>query len=314
MRAVVLVGGQGTRLWPLTDEIPKAMLPIGGIPMIERMVSFLATHGITEVVLSMGFLPDAFAEGYPNGNCSGIPLHYVVEPEPLDTAGAIAFAATHVGINDTFIVQNGDVLTDLDIGTLLATHRRSGAEGTIALIPVDDPSRFGVVPTDESGKVLGFVEKPASGEAPTKLVNAGIYVLEPSVLRRIPAGMRVSVERDVFPAMATEEALYAMACEASWIDAGTPATYLQANLDTLSDPAGSVVDKSAQVAASAVVERCVVLAGASIGENAVVQDSIIGPRLTVGASAHILAHSVLGTGAVVAEAEYLNNQCRPEVT
>ena len=238
----------------------------------------------------------------------------MVEPEPLDTAGAIAFAATHVGINDTFIVQNGDVLTDLDIGTLLATHRRSGAEGTIALIPVDDPSRFGVVPTDESGKVLGFVEKPASGEAPTKLVNAGIYVLEPSVLRRIPAGMRVSVERDVFPAMATEEALYAMACEASWIDAGTPATYLQANLDTLSDPAGSVVDKSAQVAASAVVERCVVLAGASIGENAVVQDSIIGPRVTVGASAHILAHSVLGTGAVVAEAEYLNNQCRPEVT
>ncbi len=318
MRAVVLVGGHGTRLRPLTNDVPKAMLPIGGVPMIEHMVSHLAGHGITEVVLSMGFLPDAFAEGYPDGTCAGIPLHYAVEPEPLDTAGAIAFAATHAGIDadshDSFLVQNGDVLTNLDIDALVAAHLTVGAEGTIALTAVDDPSRYGVVPTDSSGKVLGFVEKPAPGQAPTNLVNAGTYVLEPSVLGRITAGVRVSVERQVFPAMAADGTLYAHLSEASWIDAGTPTTYLQANLETLADPTSSVVDESAQVAPGAAVERSVVLAGASIGENAVVKDSIIGPGAVVGASAHVAAHCVLGAGAVVADGESLIGQCRPEVT
>ena len=313
----MLVGGHGTRLRPLTNDVPKAMLPIGGVPMIERMVGHLADHGITEVVLSMGSLPGAFAEGYPDGTCAGIPLHYAVEPEPLDTAGAIAFAAAHAGIDanshDSFIVQNGDVLTDLDIGALVASHRGTDAEGTIALTAVDDPSRYGVVATDETGRVLGFVEKPAPGEASSNLVNAGTYVLEPSVLRRITPGVRVSVERQVFPAMVADGTLYAMAAEASWIDAGTPATYLQANLDTLADPSGSVVDESAQVATSAVVERSVVLAGAAIGENAVVKDSIIGPGASVGASAHVLSHSVLGTDAVVADGERLVGQLCPEV-
>ncbi len=317
MRAVVLVGGHGTRLRPLTNDVPKAMLPIGGVPMIERMVSHLAGHGITEVVLSMGFLPGAFAEGYPDGTCVGIPLHYAVEPEPLDTAGAIAFAATHAGIDadshDSFLVQNGDVLTNLDVDALVAAHLTVGAEGTIALTAVDDPSRYGVVTTDSSGKVLGFVEKPAPGQAPTNLVNAGTYVLEPSVLGRIPVGVRVSVERQVFPAMAADGTLYAHATEASWIDAGTPATYLQANLETLADPTSSVVDESAQVAPGAAVERSVVLAGASIGENAVVKDSIIGPGAIVGAWAHVTAHCVLGTGAVVADGESLTGPYCPEV-
>ncbi len=317
MRAVVLVGGHGTRLRPLTNDVPKAMLPIGGVPMIEHMVSHLAGHGITEVVLSMGFLPGAFAEGYPDGTCVGIPLHYAVEPEPLDTAGAIAFAATHAGIDadshDSFLVQNGDVLTNLDVDALVAAHLTVGAEGTIALTAVDDPSRYGVVTTDSSGKVLGFVEKPAPGQAPTNLVNAGTYVLEPSVLGRIPVGVRVSVERQVFPAMAADGTLYAHATEASWIDAGTPATYLQANLETLADPTSSVVDESAQVAPGAAVERSVVLAGASIGENAVVKDSIIGPGAVVGASAHVAAHCVLGAGAVVADGESLTGPYCPEV-
>ena len=313
MRAVVLVGGHGTRLRPLTNDVPKAMLPIGGVPMIERMGGHLACHGITEVVLSMGFLPAAFVEGYPDGTCAGTPLHYAVEPEPLDTAGAIAFAAAHAGIDGTFLVQNGDILTDLDLSALVATHRQAGAEGTIALTAVDDPSRYGVVATDDTGRVLGFVEKPTPGEAPTNLVNAGTYVLEASVLDRIPTGQRVSVERRVFPEMAAEGTLYALAAEASWIDTGTPQTYLRANLDTLADPSGSVIDQSATVAASAVVERSVVLAGASIGENAVVSDSIIGPGASVGASAHVLSHSVLGTDAVVADGERLVGQCRPEV-
>ncbi len=325
MRAVLLVGGHGTRLRPLTNHIPKALLPVGGVPMLELMVSHLAAHGVDEVVLSMGFLPDAFADAYPDGTCAGVGLSYAVEPEPLDTAGAIAFAAAHAGISPgdgAFIVQNGDVLTDLDVGALVAAHLRTreayGAEGTVALTAVDDSSRYGVVPTDGDGRVLGFVEKPAPGEAPTNLVNAGTYVLEPSVLERIAPGIRVSVERQVFPAMAAEGRLFAVASDAAWVDTGTPATYLEANLAAVSGAgasgeSGSMVDPTASVAAGASVVGSVVMAGAVIGENAVVEDSIVGPGARVGESARVVGLSVLGTGAVVAAGEHLDGGRRPEV-
>ena len=148
---------------------------------------------------------------------------YAVEPEPLDTAGAIRFAARHAGIDETFVVVNGDVLTDVDIATLVAFHRRHGAAATIHLTAVDDPSRFGVVPTDADGRVIAFVEKPPPGQAPTNLINAGTYVLEPEVLDRIPDGRRVSIERETFPALAAEGHVFAMASDAYWLDTGTPA-------------------------------------------------------------------------------------------
>ena len=149
MRAVVLVGGFGTRLRPLTNDLPKQMLPIVRIPMIERVIAALGSHGVTEAVLSLGYRPDAFLDAYPDGVCAGVVLHYAVEPEPLDTAGAVGFAARSAGIDDTFIVVNGDVLTDLDVTELWNFHKGHGAEGTIALTPVDDPSRYGVVPIDD---------------------------------------------------------------------------------------------------------------------------------------------------------------------
>ena len=151
MKAVVLVGGEGTRLRPLTLSSPKQMLPIVGIPMIERVLGHLARHGVDEAVLSLGYLPDAFMEAYPDGDAAGIRLVYAVEPEPLDTAGAVRFAATFAGIDETFVVVNGDVLTDLDLTSLVAFHRERDAQGTIALHPVADPSAFGVVPTDARG-------------------------------------------------------------------------------------------------------------------------------------------------------------------
>ncbi len=177
------------------------MLPIVGVPMIERVLGHLALHGVDEAVLSLGYLPDAFMEAYPDGRAAGIRLIYAVEPEPLDTAGAVRFAATFAGIAETFVVVNGDVLTDLDLTSLVAFHRERRAEGTIALHPVADPSAFGVVPTDEEGRVTAFVEKPPRDEAPTNEINAGTYVLEASVLARIPEGGRVSIERETFPAM-----------------------------------------------------------------------------------------------------------------
>ncbi|HEX2785223.1 MAG TPA: nucleotidyltransferase family protein, partial [Ilumatobacteraceae bacterium] len=202
MRAVVLVGGFGTRLRPLTLTTPKPMLPVGHVPIIERLVDNLSKGGVTDVTLALGFKPEPFVAAFPNGECNGVTLHYAVEPAPLDTAGAIRFAADHSGIDDTFIVANGDVLTDLDIGSLVDFHRLHSAEATIHLIGVDDPSSFGVVATDEHGRVVHFVEKPAPGTEPSNEINGGTYVLEPSVLQRIPADRKVSIERVIFPEVA----------------------------------------------------------------------------------------------------------------
>ena len=145
MRAVVLVGGFGTRLRPLTSSVPKPMLPVGHVSIIERLIANLARSGVTEVTLALGFKPEPFVEAFPDGTCAGVALKYAVEPEPLDTAGAIRFAAEFAGIDDTFIVANGDVLTDLNVADLVAYHRSVGAEATLALIGVPDPSAFGVV-------------------------------------------------------------------------------------------------------------------------------------------------------------------------
>ncbi len=160
MRAVVLVGGLGTRLRPLTTSMPKQMLPVVHLPMVERVLAHLALHGIEDAVLSLGYRPDAFVSAYPDGHCAGVSMHYAVEPEPRDTAGAVRFAADHAGIEERFLVVNGDILTDLDVGKLIKFHDRNGAEGTIALHQVDDPSAFGVVPTDHDGRVAAFIEKP----------------------------------------------------------------------------------------------------------------------------------------------------------
>ena len=156
MKAVILVGGEGTRLRPLTLTAPKQMLPIMGATMLERVMAQLASHGVDEAVLSLGYLPDRFLEAYPDGECAGVALHYAVEPEPLDTAGAVRFAAEELGVTDTFLVVNGDVLTDLDVTALVAFHRQHGAEGTVALTPVEDPSRFGVVPTDDEERACAL--------------------------------------------------------------------------------------------------------------------------------------------------------------
>ena len=332
MRAVVLVGGFGTRLRPLTSDLPKQMLPIVDRPMIEHVVGHLAAHGVEEVVLSLGFLPDAFLDAYPDGRCAGIPLHYAVEPEPLDTAGAIRFAAEDAGIDEAFLVLNGDVLTDLAVDELIGFHRASRAEATVSLTPVDDPSRYGVVPIDADGRVTGFVEKPPAGAAPCNWINAGTYVFEPSVIDRIEPGRRVSVEREVFPAMADEGVLYGLRSEAYWVDTGTPETYLGVQLDLLDGvrgPARSGVDDAAEIHPGATVRRSVigpgavvaegsrvcdsvVMAGSRIGEGAVVDGSLVGTDATVGRDAQVLGLSVVGHGAEVVAGEHLTGDCRPE--
>ena len=320
MQAVILVGGFGTRLRPLTRDIPKQMLPVVDRPIIEHVVAHLAGHGVTRVVLSLGFRPEAFADAYPDGTCAGLPLHYAVEPEPLDTAGAVRFAALEAGIGagtgpgsvsegcDTFLVLNGDVLTDLDVGAMVASHRAAGAEATLALTEVDDPSRYGVVPTDAEGRVVGFVEKPDAESAPSRWINAGTYVLEPSILDRIPDGRPVSIEREVFPAMAAEGCLHAMRSDAYWIDTGTPEAYIRAQLDLVDGTRGDLpaVHPSATVDPSAEVQRSIVMAGATVGPGAHLLNSIVMDGGRVGAGA-VVADSVVGPGAHVGEGASLTD-------
>lgn len=301
MRAVVLVGGFGTHLRPLTESTPKQMLPIVDRPMIERVLATLAGHGVTDAVLSLGYRPDAFIERYPDNRCAGVSLHYAVEPEPLDTAGAVRFAALEGGMDSTFVVVNGDVLTDLDVGELWKLHQERNAEGTIALTPVDDPSRFGVVPTGADGRVEAFIEKPPADEAPSNWINAGTYVLEPSVIDRIPPGRKVSIERETFPAMVADQSLFALASDAYWIDAGTPATYLRAQLDIVDGLRGReelAVAKGSQIDRSAEVEHSVVMAGAIVEAGARVRDSALLPGARIGEGA-VVEGSIVGPGAVV---------------
>jgi mannose-1-phosphate guanylyltransferase len=302
MRAVVLVGGFGTRLRPLTATTPKPMLPIGNRPMIARLIDRLARGGVTDVVLALGFKPEPFIDAFPDGRCGDVRLTYAVEPEPLDTAGAIRFAADAAGIDDTFVVANGDVLTDLDVSALVETHRRVGAEATIHLIAVDDPSSFGVVDMidsgDRTGVIRAFVEKPAPGTEPSNLINAGTYVLEPSVLELMPDGRRWSIERDVFPLLVDRRSLYGVATADYWIDAGRPELYLAANLDLLSgvrrhdrcDP----IHHTADVATSATVCNSIIGATVSVGAEATIVNSVLLPGAMIGAGARIESSMVMG--------------------
>ena len=298
MRAVVLVGGFGTRLRPLTFTTPKPMLPVGHRPIIENLVRMLSSAGVDEVVLALGFKPEPFMSAFPDGTCAGVSLHYAVEPEPLDTGGAIRFAADHAGIDDTFVVVNGDVLTDLDVARLVSFHRDKGAEATIHLTPVDDPSAYGVVELDDDGRVRRFVEKPAPGTAPSDLINAGTYVFEPSVLSRIPTGRKVSIERETFPAIVDDGGLFALSTDDYWIDTGRPDTYRQANFDMLDGRrrtlACEMVAGGAVVDSSATIEHSLVSRGASVARGSAVRDSIVLPGAVIETDAQVVDSIVMG--------------------
>ena len=323
MHAVVLVGGFGTRLRPLTFSTPKPLLPIANVRQLEHLIANLAGAGITHVALALGFKPEPFFEAFPDGECAGVRLHYAVEPEPLDTAGAIAFAARDAGIDDTFVVMNGDIICDLDVARLVEFHRERGAEGTLHLTPVDDPSQFGVVETDDAGWVRRFVEKPAPGETASNVINAGTYVLEPGVLDRMPAGQRLSIERVVFPQMVADGTLAAMATDDYWIDTGRPETYLQANLDLIDGTRSKIlssVGPHCDIDASASIVHTVVGEGSRVGAQCVVSDSVLLPGARLGNRVRLdrcmvmgvvgddstLVDCVIGADGVVQPASELN--------
>jgi mannose-1-phosphate guanylyltransferase len=272
--AVILAGGEGTRLRPLTEWLPKSMLPIANRPFLEHQIEHLQRHGVTRVILSCGYLPEPIRAHF------GDRLEYAVESQPLGTGGAIGFAAA--GIDRTFVVCNGDVLTDLDLTALIELHRARSARATIALHRVDDPSAYGLVRTDPAGAVTAFIEKPAPGEADVDTINAGTYVLEPDLRDLIEPGRMVSVEREVFPRL-IGDGLYARVDEGGWRDIGTPGSYLAANLEAM--PPGGLIDPSAEVDPGADVTESVIGAGARLEEGARVRRSVVLPGAVVGAGA-----------------------------
>jgi mannose-1-phosphate guanylyltransferase len=320
MQAIVLVGGEGTRLRPLTESVPKPALTLVDRPFLAYMIEWLGSHGVTEAVLACGFLPDRLREALGDGEHAGVKLTYVTEPDRRGTAGAIKFAAEALGdrLDDRFLALNGDVLTDLDLTALQNAHAILGARATLGLYEVEDASAYGVVDYDDENAVLAFTEK--TGKVVPGQINAGAYVLERSVLDLIPSGREVSIEREVFPQL-VDDGLYAELLGGYWMDIGTPERYLQATWDILegrvetavnatspgvfvgadtavSDTAliasRAVVSSGCSVAATAEVTGSVLLAGCTIGEGARVTGSILAPGAVIGAGVEVVG-TMVGT-------------------
>ena len=315
--AVILVGGQGTRLRPLTERTPKPMLPVLGRPLLAYTFDQLRAAGVERAVLACGYLPTQIEAEFGD-SVDGLSLEYRVEPEPLGTGGGIRFAAD--GIEETFVALNGDSLREVELRRLLAFHRDRKAKATILLTRVEDASRYGLVRVDREGHVLGFVEKPSMDEIDTDLINAGLYLLEPEVLEHVPLGRAVSIERDVFPSLAARGELYALPLPGYWLDVGTPGSYLQAHLDLLARRACAEVDAAAEVdpaaelgpsvlvGAGAVVEARARLGplayvglGARVGAGASVERAVVLPRAVVPAGTRVSSAILApGIGAVSA--------------
>ena len=326
MQALILVGGHGTRLRPVTLTLPKPVIPLVDRPFIRYMVDWLARHGVDDIVMACGFLPDGIRAVLGDGVPGGPRLRYVEEPEPRGTAGAIKFAADL--LDDRFLALNGDVLTDLDLTALMQQHESSGARATLALYPVPDPTGYGLVRHADDGEITEFLEKPDPAEIDTNEINAGAYVLEKEILDLVPEGQDVSIEREVFPRL-VGDGLYSRRLEGYWMDIGTPERYLEACWDILGRnveteagakmngegthvAAGAEVDDAARIAdlsfidadsfvgPAAIGPRAVLGTGTSVGEGATVTGSALHPACRIGAGATVTG-SILSAGAIVEE-------------
>jgi len=316
LKAVILAGGLGTRLRPLTLTRPKPLLPVGNAPLVARILQKLP-RDVDEVVLAVNYKLDRLAEHF-DAHDYGVRVTLVEEKEPLGTGGAIKNVESH--IDGDFLVFNADILDSLDVGAFRATHARLRGAGAIALWRVPDPRHYGVVALDATGVITRFVEKPATREeAPSDLANAGTYVLTPEVFEYMRAGEAASIERDVFPAMiAGGLRLAGVPFEGYWVDCGRPETYLKANALWL-EHAGratllgrDVTDRGATfeewaavgdgcvLGQGSTVARSVLLPGAVVGDNAVIRDSVLGEGARVGPDAGVV-ESVIGDGGVVAK-------------
>jgi len=293
-QAVILVGGEGTRLRPITSRVPKPVAPVVERPFVAYILDNLARHGVRRAVFSTGFLAAAIEAEIGDGSAYGLEVAYAVEAEPLGTAGAIANCEAVLD-DGPFFVFNGDVLSDVDLTALADLHVQRGGMATIFLTPVEDPRRYGLVELRQDSSVANFLEKPGEWEG-TALINAGVYVLEPEVLEMVPRGRLFSIERGVFPKLARAGSLYGHVDRGYWRDIGTPESYLQAHFDILERSVNTMVadvlgDQYAYVAPSAAIHS----------EAHLVPPYYIADEVRIGRGAKIGPLAVLGAGAVLEE-------------
>ena len=334
LTAVILVGGEGTRLRPLTDSVPKSMVPVLNQPFLEHVIAYLKKYGVGHIILTLSYRPEVIQAYFGDGNAMEVSLTYCMEDSPLGTAGAVK--NTEPYLDSTFIVLNGDVFTDLDIADMLSFHRRRKAKATIALTWVDNPCAFGVVETDADGRVRHFIEKPAPDKVTTNWINAGVYILEPEVLKHIPAGSHYMFEKGLFPLLLElGEPVYGYQYRGYWLDMGTPEKYLCLNCDLLSSRARSaliddasklacdpdtVVHPSARITASAVIaHKCQIGPGVQlkglviiapdccIGENAILEEVVLWNDVNIGRGA-FLKHCVIGSNARIRDNARITNR------
>ncbi len=322
MQAIVLVGGEGTRLRPLTYGTPKPMVPIMNVPFLARTLERLYEAEIRDVVLAAGYMPQAIVDYFGDGSKIGMNVIYAIEETPLGTAGALKNVEQH--ITGPFFVLNGDIFTSLDLRAMQRYHKEKGGVATLHCIRVEDPSPFGCVVHDQTGRVSAFIEKPPKDNAPTNDINAGTYLLEREILDFIPGGRPVSIERETFPAIiAAHKPIYAYTTADYWIDLGRPDQYLAAHRDVLSgamplniEPGISgegaealrkvpgvvppvhaagdvVVDAAARIGPNVVLGR-----GCSVGAEAVIRESILWERVSVGAGA-LVEEAIVASGAII---------------
>lgn len=281
MKAVILVGGEGTRLRPLTYETPKSMVPVLNRPFLEHTLAYLKNYEVGDIILTLSYLPEVVQEYFGDGSGFGVQMSYAVEDNPLGTGGAVKNVEQH--LDDTFVVLNGDIFSDIDIIDMLAFHRGRGAKVTIALTWVDDPCPFGVVETDKERRVKWFVEKPSPGRATSHWINAGIYIIEPEVLQHIPPDTHYMFERGLFPhLLELGEPIYGYQSSGYWLDMGTPEKYLGLNCDLLLAKAKSVL-----------------VGGLAEGEVCCERDVVIHP------SAKVMGPTVIGSGCKIDQKAYI---------
>jgi mannose-1-phosphate guanylyltransferase len=329
LQALILAGGEGTRLRPLTSTIPKPVVPLVERPFISYMLEWLRRHGVDDVILACGFMAEGVRNVLGDGSQLGVRLRYIEEPRPLGTGGALKFAEEL--LDERFLMLNGDVLTDIDLDQQLRQHERTGAVATLALIEVDDPSAYGLVRTNPDGSVAEFIEKPGPEQTDTNLINAGAYILTRDVLDVMgPAGSNISIERDVFPAL-VGRGLFGYVASGYWLDIGTPSRYLQGTFDILEGSVrteiGERLRKSSLVLVGdanhdgRIVAPAIAGSGCAIARRAVVGGrTVLGNDVTIGEDAHVEASVLLDrvtvgartkiNGSIIGPGVRIGDDCR----
>jgi mannose-1-phosphate guanylyltransferase len=318
MKAVILSGGFGTRLRPLTCSRPKQLLPLGTSTLIGYLLDQLRQANIAEVILATGHDIEHLQEYLGDGAAYNLKIHYSIESTPLGTAGAIKHAEPFLQGENIFLVLNGDIVSDISYSQMINHHKQHKATATIALFQVEDPSRFGVVELTPEGRIRQFVEKPAPGLAPSNLINAGCYVLDNTVLDKIPSNREVSIEREVFPNLCKSTKVMGWEHQGFWVDTGTPASFLEAHHALLTKMHKShLIGEDAQIASSAEIgsnvtigkhaiigpktriTNSVIFEDAIIGEGTIINEAIIGQGVVIGKALHLEKQVIVGDGAII---------------